>query len=699
MPRLPKAGSGSAEYSSFTSTQWHNHDAFYAFWVERWKRVVDYLRSLHWRVLQEVDLKQIPEWHRFPIENITLSIFNDYVGQFLQSRVRWSAVPDREDAIASAELADGVLKYLWDKLGMDQKKTDLAAWLAATGNADLRVFWNTSTGDQIPFAIPDPNTGLLIPVNPQTFMPDPSMKEPIMVDAGEIGVEVVAPQLVRYPMNKYSGVMIGFLTTYDEAVEKYGDQIAETLSYQTVSGPLTTDLMSVFPQTLSSGMPAKEPAALLIEHYIPRSSRYPRGLWWTAADNKVMVTQPQDLPAKHIPNIHFRWIPLPGHPSLGLSPLYDITWSNKHYEELLARKLEWLSKVVPKLVRKTGDGLSYGEFSDEPGQEVVVNVGAEPSWMAPQAFPEQFTETQQGLMDDIMTVGGYKFQRRDQGQPQAGDQRQGFRVPLRTKNEGEQMMLAIINAKSSWEHMGYVLLDYVAKFYTEPRTLAIVGADKSYMWKEFVGSDLENLQASLHVDELSLYSWNRQALRDTVIGIMNTQAGAVLFSGPDGQPDRDRIDAAMNATGIDVAQDVIDPDILEARNENNAFQTMQFDPQTGQPTKPPPQVQPWNKDETHMAEHSKVPKSIAFKGWPQPAQQAFLQHMSGHEQRMQQAQQGQQQAMLDQEKQLREIRGDAETKQAVKTKLGEDIVDALVEMLMPKMQEKKTPFGGKKSES
>jgi len=691
MARLPRPEASAQEYVSYTANQWHNHDAFYAFWVERWKRVVDYLRSLHWRVLMEVDLKQIPEWRRFPITNFTLSLFSDYVGQFLQTRVRYSAVPDQPSSIAGAELADQVLKYLWDRTGMEEKKTDLAAWLCATGNADLRIFWNTDTGDMIPFGIPDPNDPQkVIAIDPKTLKPNPQM-EPIMVDAGDIGVEVLAPQLVRWAAKPQMGVMVGYLMAYDEAVAKYGLNIADQLSYQTVSGPLTTDLMAVFPQTLSSGMPAKEPAALVMEHYLPRSSRNPGGLWWTGSDNKIVVTQPQPLPARQVPIVHFRWVPMPGWPTLGLSPLYDITWSNKHYEELEARMLEWMNKVVPKVIRKTGDGLKYGEINDEPGQEVVVQPGTEPEFMQPPAYPQQFDVLKQTFSDDIMTVGGYKFRRQEQ-LPQ-GESKQGFRSPPRMRNEGEQMMLAVINAKQSWQKVGYILLDYVAKFYTEPRVMAIVGSDKSYQWKEFSGADLDNLQATIHVDELPLYTWNRQSMRDTVLGLMGTPGGAVFFGGADGQPDRAKIDAAMNAVGIDVAQDAVDADVLEAKNENNAFDSgqndAQMDPTSGQQVGGGMETQPWQNHETHMQEHSKLVKSLKFKAWPQARQQGFLKHMGDHEQAISQAQKDQQDQMLQQESSLRNIRAAAETSQDVKTELGKALVDALVSFLMPKETESK----------
>jgi len=402
-----------------------------------------------------------------------------------------------------------------------------------------------------------------------------------------------------------------------------------------------------------------------------------------------------------VPIVHFRWIPMPGWPTLGLSPLYDITWSNKHYDEVTARMLEWLNKVVPKVVRKTGDGLKYGEITDEPGQEVVVQPGAEPEWPQIPAFPQQFMETRQAMAEDIMVVGGYKT-RRDEKAPQ-GQPTQPFRTPPRTRNEGENVTLAIINSKPSWERAGYVLLDYVARFYTEERSLAIVGADKTYQWRAFKGSDLDNLQATLHVDELPLYTWNRQGMRDTVIGVLNSPAAGILFADESGQPDKEKINAAMNATGIDVAPDTLDHDVLEARNENNMFSSgahdQQQDPQSGEPTGGGLPTDPWNNHETHLAEHSKVPKTLQFKAWPDPRKKAFLQHMGEHEKAISDAQQQQQQKMLEQESSLRNIKADAETKQDVRTELGKAIADALVQLLVPKVEKeaeggekKKTPF-------
>jgi len=74
-----------------------------------------------------------------------------------------------------------------------------------------------------------------------------------------------------------------------------------------------------------------------------------------------------------------------------------------------------------------------------------------------------------------------------------------------------------------------------------------------------------------------------------------------------------------------------------------------------------------------------------------------LQHTGKHEQAIADKQKQQQQSMLDQEKSLREIKADAETKQDIRTELGKALADALVQLLVPKEKaegegEKQTPF-------
>lgn len=670
MPRLPVDARDPTEFASFTFQEWRALDGKFNYWTERWRRSLDFLRGQHWETLKEYELESLPDWKRFPMANFTLALYTDYLTGFLKQDVRYSAVPASPDPqdIAAAELSEQVLKYQWDRQHMDSKRIDLAAWLMATGTAYLRVFWNTNTGDVLPLGIPTPEGGI-IPIDPATFEPNPNIEQPEMVDAGEIGVEVVSPQFVRHGRAKSDGVMVGLLLSYEEAVSLYGREQAEELQYSTGHAGISSDLNHIEQPNYGT---AEDERALVIEHYIPPSKDHPEGLWWTAAQGgQVLLTGPWPLPAGVMPIVSFRWIPVPGEKHIGMSPIYDLTFQNKMFDEISARILEWHNNVMPKTLLKSGGGIAPGEINDKPGQELVVNPGGEPQVMEYRQAPTTFFQSQQDIRQDLMLISGKQFERPDE--LPSGGSTQRFRQPP-TQDPGDSSALAQITSKPSWGKTGEVILHYVANFYTEPRVIGIQGPDKSYQWQEFTGSDLEDLSATVKVDEIPLYPWNRQALRDTVVSLLSTQAGQMVFASPDGSPDMDKINSAMQATGLDVAVDTLSPDVLEARNEHMFFQNMQQGQQ-------PPEPQPWQDHAVHWDEHTTVLKSLRFQSWPQEAQQAFLQHVDQTSQILDQQAQEEQQTMIETERALREVRETAEVEADIKMEVAQKAIETVFERL------------------
>jgi hypothetical protein len=145
-----------------------------------------------------------------------------------------------------------------------------------------------------------------------------------------------------------------------------------------------------------------------------------------------------------------------------------------------------------------------------------------------------------------------------------------------------------------------------------------------------------------------------------------------MFMGPDGAPDQVRIRRALEAAGIDQAMEDLDEDILEARNEQAFFQNLK-DPQQA------PQVQPWQDHPTHHQEHVRVLKSLEFRAWSEPGQQAFVQHVQQTEQILNEAAQAEAQAMIEQERQLREVREQEELKADIQRELAVKTIELVLE--------------------
>lgn len=669
MPRYrqPTANSSESDFTDYTRTLWTDLDGWYGFWVRRWAKVMDFLRSQHWNATKVLTDAQIPDWKRYPVSNLTLAFYSDMLKEWLQSRVRFSAIPDSPapEDIEAADIADYALRYMWDVLELEDKRIDIGAWLISTGNADVRVRWDEDSGQVAPLVhqLPD---GTLVPVNPQTGQPDPNMQEPVMIPEGEIELDVISPQLCRWPHSKVHGVQVGSLITYDEAIDLYGADIADKLSYSKGDtwGALSIDILS---PTLPYNPIIQEETALVVSHYLPRSSRNREGLWWSASGSQL-IEPPTSLPAGIIPVAHFRWIPMPGHRNFGLSPLYDMTGTNKVYDESLQRAQEWSNKVVPKMLLKSGGGIAPGDMTDEPFQELTVPEGLEPDVIRPPDPPRVFGDLMEISREDSLFVAGYRFLK-GQDIP-SGEATQRLRKPPMMLNEGEPVALAQISSKSSWQMLGNILLSYAGAYYDDNKIASTAGKDRVYQWRTLQTSVLKDLRSRLRVDEIPLYTWNRQSLKDSVISMLNTPGGQMLFMGPDGQLDKDRIQAAIEAVGLDVTIPLTDPDVTEAKNEINMFRNLQ----EGQA---PPEAKPWQDHQIHLDEKLREVKGLAFQSWPEQAREALMQNISQHEQALSEAQQQMQQAELEMEKQLRGIRAEMETQQDVRTELGKMLIERI----------------------
>jgi hypothetical protein len=655
---IPDQNGDPQEFAIFTRESWRDLDATYQFWVNRWKRTMEYTRSQHWNTLKKFDPEKLPTWKRFPVINYVLAFYQNYLQDFLKSEIRFTALPaspDPED-INSAELIEQLNKFIWDKTEMSTKRIQLASWLLTCGTAYLRVFWDTNTG--VPIDIPFPDG------------------QSVTVDKGEIGIEVVSPQYVRFSPNPSHGAMIGLLLSREEATSLFGPK-AEDLKYSSTYDDFDANLHAIETPTTA---PSKDERAMVIQHYIPRSSLHPDGLWWTMGGADVVLNGPYPLPGGEIPIVPFVWLPVPGHPYIGQSPLYDVTFNNKIYDELMARVLEWHNKVKPKILLKSGGGITYGDMNEEPFQEVVVAPGAEPEFMETRQVPDTFYKSMQDAQNDMMMVAGYALGPNGEATQGLGQNTatNRFRTPDHPIEQGPTAV-AIMNSRASWEHLGRLIPAYASEFYTEPRVIAVQGPDRRYQWKQFVGAlDIKNVSATIKVDETALYPWSRAALRDSVTSIMETQFGQILFMDPaTGQPNLERIHAAMNATGIDVAIPSIDPDITEARNEHMMFEEM-TSPQQSQQA---PQPEFWQNHQAHLDEHETVLKSLSFQKWPDPGKQAFVQHVQATAQLMNQAAQEEQQSMIDMERALREVRETAELQADIKEMIAEAVIDAMREAI------------------
>ena len=62
---IPKPDAPHEDFARFTYDAWRDLDNLYSFWIQRWKRVIEYIRSQHWNAVKTTDPEKLPKWKRW----------------------------------------------------------------------------------------------------------------------------------------------------------------------------------------------------------------------------------------------------------------------------------------------------------------------------------------------------------------------------------------------------------------------------------------------------------------------------------------------------------------------------------------------------------------------------------------------------------------------------------------------------------
>jgi hypothetical protein len=90
--------------------------------------------------------RDLPAWFPRTQTNKFAEIANDIIASLMQGRVPITYVPATDDPedMAMAEIADKVVDVIYEEAEMDEKETELAAWMILTGNAFLIPYYDIS---------------------------------------------------------------------------------------------------------------------------------------------------------------------------------------------------------------------------------------------------------------------------------------------------------------------------------------------------------------------------------------------------------------------------------------------------------------------------------------------------------------------------------------------------------------------------
>lgn len=616
-----------------------------------WQIILAFLKGQQWlewnRSTNALWLPPAPPWRVRHVVNLMQPVYRTLFGKLTSQPLRRGRVrpandtPDaRQDALAQDEL----LEHLWTQCGSEEESLEVGRWGLLLGTGIHYIPWDKSKGDALTqpatLVMPDPATGRQTEVpnpqsgqplrepNPETGEEDPEGNPLHLGDVDHISVSPFEffPEPLVARIEDMEWVFYVKVRPASYVFRKFGVKLDEEQipSDEYAVGNISGDDEPMAP-------PAR---GILCKAFFRRpTSEYPEGQYIVYASNQLLYRGPAPYPKDPLPFEVVRERMIPGR-FWGRSVFADLVPLQRNYNKLLSQAIEIRNATARPKWHVFKNALDAGKtISTAPAEVIVTNViagvadGGRPTKIEGGTVPPSFfAEAEQVRAQFYEIAGVHDFGRGTKGIA-GGNTFSGLNLMLEQddtrigtlRRDIDRGTLAVERMK----------LRRVKQFYIEPRTIAVVGADKTSEVKEFYAEKIpEDADVEL-IDSGNLpTSW--AARQQYVMELMKTEVkpGSLLS-------DRRAALKLMGLADVEGIYDEYNRDVRQAQREN---EKMTKGDENGQILVPP--AHDYDNHLVHGQEHDSYRKGEEYEQLvaANPAiAQAFEQHVAQHRAYVQQA--------------------------------------------------------------
>ena len=309
--------------------------------------------------------------------------------------LRVRAFSDEEGDLQAAKLATGVLKYVQERVGLQESMSRALVWAETCGSVFYKVLWNEKGGRQVALD-----------------------EQGVPVYEGEVQVSVVPPFEIfpdRLDAEDFDGVRS---VIHAQAVsvayirEKFGvtvqgRDVSALLGYSEPSAGRTSVLSGRNTATLKDG-------EVLIERYTRPSEEYPEGRLEIVAGGKLLYEG--DLPyvngergERTFPFVKQDCLRLPG-AFFSSSVIDRLIPVQRAYNAVRNRKHEFLNRASMGVLTVEDGSVDTDELSEEgllPGKVLVYRQGGKaPEMLDCGNVPSEFKSEEEWLEKEFSLISG-----------------------------------------------------------------------------------------------------------------------------------------------------------------------------------------------------------------------------------------------------------------------------------------------------
>jgi len=380
---------------------------------------------------------------------------------------------DTEDKEA-ARLGLEILKWVWDKQSIDEKRLGLMMWVQQCGHAYMKVSWDPSLGNEM--------------INPETQELDYE---------GDIKVDVVSafeifPDPLAKTLEDASDIIQATVRKLDYFKLRFGEKGAKVKQEDAwlLSLQYEDRIKSINQRGPSnSGMAqSMKNCAIELVKYERRSKDYPNGRMIICANGILLEDKP--LPVGEIPFAKFDDIMVGGKyyseaVTTHIRPIQD------QYDETIRKRSTWTNRLLSgKMIAARGSGLAQESLNDQSGEVVYYDpVPNAPNGGMPTPLPmpniPQYAYNEEERLDTMINyISGISEVSRGTI-PSASIPALGMQILV--EQDDSRIGVMVEQHERSYARIGSLILKYVEKYYTMPRKLKIAGKNQSYLVKEVTG--------------------------------------------------------------------------------------------------------------------------------------------------------------------------------------------------------------------
>lgn len=570
-------------------------------------------------------------------DNRIIGLVRTEVAKLTKQRPAFVVTPttgDDED-IGSAELAERVLRHQWRALELERKQRSALTWARVCGAGFWKIYWDKNAGERVDILVgPDgePLTGQdgsvmrVSELPPQVLMAaQQAGAKPRSVHQGDVCIEVRSPfEIVIDPLAREDG-----LTTAEWIIEECVRSKDYVRDRYGVDLPADADAIAgVAESRFAPSIDVIDPGASQYKGVKVRelwqrpNGKVPNGKRCVWAGGKLLYedTNPYDS----MPYVMFTGVPVPGRfwPTSVVEQLRPVqTELNKTRSQIR----ENAARIGNPALLKSR--LANVKYNGVPGEVIEFDdtlPNSVPSYLQPPELPNYVVQEPEQIEQSLREISG-------QHEVSSAQVPTGVTaasaIQLLQEQDDTRLGPEIAEMEMAIAQAGTKVLDLIARFYDDQRTVQIAGEDGDWDIFDFKGSQLAG-NTHVEVQAGSSLPQNKAAKQAAMQDVLN------LFLQYGVQLDRRQLAKYlkdMRVGGFERLVEDFSNDESQINRENR---------QLAQGAQLP--INEFDDDEAHVAGHTEFQKGSRYAQLGPQVGQVFEQHVAAHRQRLAAAAQAQQ---------------------------------------------------------